>query len=238
MGCSPGDNECFENEKPPHTVTLSMGFWLGQTETTIAAYKRFTEATGIQLPSAPRFNTGWANEGMPIEDIAWDEAFDYCGWAGGRLPTEAEWEYAARGETTGSRYGALDEVAWYADNSGLKALDSARILKDDRPNYRKRVEENGNRTHAPALKSANGYGLYDMLGNVWEWVNDFYDSTYYRNGPSQDPQGPDRGQFRVLRGGSWGSDARVVRVSFRAGNHPKAINERVGFRCVANLGNP
>ena len=140
---------------------------------------------------------------MPIVDVTWDDAQAYCSWAGGRLPTEAEWEYAARAGSTAARYGDLDEIAWYADNSGRQRLDSDRIWNEDRANYAKRLNENGNGMHEVGQKRANGFGLYDMLGNVWEWVNDWYDENYYQNSPSQDPAGPASGQvprsaWRVL----------------------------------------
>jgi len=155
MGCSPGDTKCGADEKPPHHVTITKGFWLGQTEVTVGAYKRFAAATGRQMPDTPGFNSRWTNENMPIVNVTWNDAHDYCAWAGGRLPTEAEWEFAARGGSTEARYGPIDDVAWYDGNSG-------------------------GQTHDVAQKRPNNIGLYDMLGNVWEWVNDWYDQNYYQ----------------------------------------------------------
>jgi formylglycine-generating enzyme required for sulfatase activity len=207
MGCSPGDDECGAQEKPAHQVTISKGFWMGQTPVTAGAYKRFAGATGRQMPGAPNFNTGWANENMPIADVTWDDAQAYCGWMGGRLPTEAEWEYAARGGSTAARYGNLDEIAWYNQNSG-------------------------NQTHDVAQKRPNAFGLYDMLGNVWEWVNDWYDQNYYQNSPSQDPTGPSSGKVCVLRGGSWRNPVSgYVRVSSRLWRLRSFSNLFMGFRC-------
>jgi formylglycine-generating enzyme required for sulfatase activity len=213
MGCSPGDTECDPDEKPPLEVTITQGFWIGQTEVTVAAYKRFAAAAGRTMPASPNFNNGWANGNMPVVNVSWQDAQAYCGWAGGRLPTEAEWEYAARGGSTDARYGAIDFIAWYHQNSG-------------------------GQTHEVAQKRANGLGLYDTLGNVWEWVNDWYDENYYRNSPSQDPRGPSSGQLRVLRGGSWNYVARLVRVSGRVGVNPEFRNLSLGFRCVGEVNFP
>jgi formylglycine-generating enzyme required for sulfatase activity len=165
------------------------------------------------MPPAPSFNNGWANENMPIVNVTWDDAQAYCGWMGGRLPTEAEWEYAARGGSTEARYRPIDEVAWYENNSGKQ-------------------------THDVAQKRANGFGLYDVLGNVWEWVNDWYDKHNYRSGPLQDPQGPTSGMMRVLRGGSWGDSPWVVRVSGRDRSAPTGRDGGRGFRCAGEVGSP
>jgi formylglycine-generating enzyme required for sulfatase activity len=231
MGCSPGDTEAGDNEKPPHQVTITKGFWLGQTVVTVGAYKRFAAATGKAMPDPPSFNPNWSNEQMPIVNVNWDDAQAYCAWAGGRLPTEAEWEYAARAGSAERRYGDLDEIAWYADNSGRQRLDSTRIWNEDEANYAKCLRDNGNATHEVAQKRANRFGLYDMLGNVYEWVNDRYDNDYYQNSPSQDPTGPATGEFPVLRGGSWYDNPWFVRVSDRLFYFPGRRIDGFGFRC-------
>jgi formylglycine-generating enzyme required for sulfatase activity len=231
MGCSPGDSEGEDKEKPPHQVTITKGFWLGQTEVTVGAYKRFTEATGRQMPDVSGFHGSWANDSMPMVMVTWFDARDYCGWAGGRLPTEAEWEYAARAGSTAARYGDLDEIAWYADNSGREQLDSDRTWEEDPVNYLKRLDENGNGLHEVGQKRANAFGLYDMLGNVWEWVYDGDDWNYYQNSPSQDPTGPARRILPVMRGGCWYDRPRGVRVSYRDSFLPNLRMGNIGFRC-------
>jgi formylglycine-generating enzyme required for sulfatase activity len=175
---------------------------------------------------------------MPIVSVTWDDAQAYCSWVGGRLPTEAEWEYAARAGSTTARYGDLDEIAWYGDNSGRKRLDSGRIWKEDQANYTQRLGENGNGTHEVGQKRANGFGLYDMLGNVDQWVNDWYDGNYYKNSPSQDPAGPASGEDRVLRGGSWGLFPAFVRVSKRLRDYPGDRENLNGFRCGGEVAGP
>jgi formylglycine-generating enzyme len=242
MGCSTGDL-CDGDEKPLHEVTISKGFWLGETEVTVGAYQRFAEDSGRSMPPAPERNSSWRDEAMPMVELAWADARDYCRWAGGRLPTEAEWEYAARAGNPNSRYGQLDDIAWYADDSGDRHLDTEHLwdadsqnhqnqLNGDQREYYKRLSDNGDRPHEVAQKRPNAFGLFDTLGNVWEWCNDWFDVNYYKSGPSADPAGPPSGEMRVLRGGSYLGSPGYVRVSFRYGIDPKLRYEFVGTRCA------
>lgn len=184
MGCSPGDAECFDSEKPPHAEQIANGFWLGQTEVTQAAWNKVN--IGVN-PS--RFK----GDQLPVETVDWNQASAYCEAIGGRLPTEKEWEYAARAGTTRSRYGDLDAIAWYEANSG-------------------------GTTHPVGLKQANAFGLYDMLGNVFEWTSDNYDDEH-----------------KTVRAGSWNGDSRSVRASYRFRNGPTFRVYDFGFRCVGEL---
>jgi len=214
MGCSPGDNDCNDiDEKPAHQVTISQGFWMGQTDVTVGAYQRWVVATGRQMPAAPKFNPDWVKQNMPVVNVTWDDAHAYCGWVRGRLPTEAEWEYAARGGSTEVRYGPIDEIAWYGGNSG-------------------------NQTHDVAQKRANAFGLYDVLGNVREWVNDWYDENYFQTGPTVDPHGPANGKGRIQRGGSWVGQPKYIRVSARPWYSPASKYDYIGFRCAQDGGSP
>ncbi len=240
MGCSPDDSGCDAGERPAHSVTISKGFWLGQTEVTVAAYKHYVTATGKQMPLEPsssgkQLNPGWGDTGVPMVDVTWYDAQAYCGWAGGRLPTEAEWEYAARAGTTAATYGDLDAIAWFADNSGSQHLDSGKLAGDDHLSFLSALNGNGNNTHPVGTKRPNAFGLYDVLGNVWEWVNDWYDPGYYQNSPPQNPPGPPNAQLRVIRGGSWNDFPWVVRVSARQGVFPAYLNTNLGFRCAGEM---
>ena len=200
MGCSPGDNECKGDEKGRQfvRVRITHGFWLGQTEVTQAAYEK---TVGHKL-------FPFKGPQHPVEGVNWYEAQEYCEAAGGRLPTEAEWEYAARGRV-GARYGQLDAIAWYSGNSG-------------------------NQTHPVRQKRPNSWGLYDMLGNVKEWVADWYEKNYYQTlpSPATDPTGPASGVQRVLRGGCWNDGPGDVRASSRDFSIPGNRSVGYGFRCV------
>jgi formylglycine-generating enzyme required for sulfatase activity len=193
MGCSAGDDGCLDDEKPAHEVTISKGFWIGQTEVTQEAFQMVVSKNPSRSQGAK----------LPVGSATWAEARSYCVSVGMRLPTEAQWEYAARAGSLGSRYGELDQIAWFARNSK-------------------------NRRHEVGSKQANAWGLYDMLGNVWEWVFDWY--APYAGDAVTDPRGPASGQFHVRRGGALGSLAGLARVSVRGGN----VGAVVGIRCAGN----
>ena len=193
MGCSPGDNQCSPDERPVHQVTIGKGFWMGQTEVTQEAYARVTG----QNPS------NFEGPRLPVNQVVWNDAAAYCKAVGMRLPTEAEWEYAARGGGSSARYGEVDAVAWY-------------------------VKTSASRTHEVQQKQANNFGLYDMLGNVAEWVADSYGP--YSSAPQTDPQGPPNGR-KIARGGSWMFPPDSARVSDRF-TPPDAGKRALGIRCA------
>ena len=204
MGCSPGDGDCRDDgrEEPRHTVNVPA-FEMTGTEITQAQYFAVTG-------ESPSYHAGCA--GCPVEQVNWNQAKAFCEAIGGRLPSEAEWEFAARGGTTTRYYcgddaACLDAVAWYSANSGSK-------------------------THPAGEKTANAFSLYDMLGNVWEWVEDCWHADY-TGAPA------DGGVWRsgscvylVLRGGSWNSYDVYLRVSYRPGLPSYNRYSNYGFRCV------
>jgi formylglycine-generating enzyme required for sulfatase activity len=244
MGCSPGDANCYEMgrdsggphcntascvnalrsmkrrgqvihrigwwmeftpEEPAHWVTVN-GFWMDTIPVTQAQYKKVMGKNPSQFKG----------RGRPVDEVDWEDARDYCQKVGKRLPTEAEWEYAARGGTTGARYGELSAIAWYG----------------------KTVDRTG--THPVAQKQPNAFGLYDMLGNVREWCADWYAPRYYEESPSDNPQGPppalapgdkNFGDGHVVRGAAFDDVPEDVRVSRRAQKGASFI----GFRCVRDI---
>lgn len=204
MGCSPGD-ECYPEEKPSHRVIISRSFEIGKCQVTQAEYQAVME----QNPSA------FQGPNLPVESVSWDDAQHFCQTLNRRkdgyhyrLPTEAEWEFAARAGNETSRYGSLDQIAWYRDNSG-------------------------GTTHPVGEKLPNAFGLHDTLGNVWEWVQDWYSAEYYSHSHESDPMGPATGEYRVLRGGSWRGVARgLARVSSRYILKPHVRSNVLGFRCA------
>jgi formylglycine-generating enzyme required for sulfatase activity len=199
-----------ESEMPSHKVCISQPFYLGETEVTQRQWDSLMDKNPSKFKGQYR----------PVERVNWKDVQEFIkrlnakeGGNAYRLPTEAEWEYAARaGSSTlyafGNSEGSLKDYAWYG-NKGYHG-DS----------------------HEVAQKKPNDWGFYDMHGNVWEWVQDWYDPKYYQNSPEQDPKGPDTGQYRVYRGGSWVSSAINLRASVRFSGLPATRSNDLGFRVL------
>jgi len=205
MGCTAEQgSDCDYDEKPAHSVTVG-NFQIGKYEVTQALW----EAVMGDNPS--NFD---GDGNLPVEQVSWNDVQEFIQKLNAktgknyRLPTEAEWEYAARGgnKSKGYKYSGssnIDDVAWYGGNGGSK-------------------------THPAGTKQANELGIYDMTGNVWEWVSDWYGD--YSSGAQNNPKGPNTGFHRVYRGGSWPGAARFCRVSLRGGNDPAYRDDHLGFR--------
>lgn len=223
MGCVPRDADCDRDEKPRQRVTLTKGFWLARTETTVAAYKRFVRATGRAMAAEPASNKGWSKGDHPIVNVSWFDADAFCQWSGGKLPTEAQWEYAARGGLDGDKFPWGDAASHQFANYGADQCCEAKVDGRDRwPET------------APAGSFApNGFGLFDMAGNVWEWVRDGYSEDPLGDGStdSVDPTGVATSPARVLRGGAWDSNPESLRVSNRLRREPGYWSANQGFRC-------
>lgn len=212
-------NEGAPHELPVHTVCVSA-FEMDVHEVTNADYKACVDAGVCDPPvysssvSRPSYYGNSAYNNFPVIWVNWDQASEYCKWASKRLPTEAEWEKAARGGLAGNRY------PWGNTISGTNA------------NYCDSGDPWDNDTSEVGHYEPNGYGLYDMAGNVHEWVKDWYQDNYYTVSPLNDPQGPTGGVLRVLRGGSWVSEAFTLRVANRYYGDPNLEASAFGFRCA------
>ena len=158
--------------------------------------------------------------------VSWHDAVAYAKWVGKRLPTEAEWEYAARGGLSGKQY------CWGDTEPNGKQSNYAD--KNTNYNWSDKNVDDGYSVCAPVGSfEANGYGLQDMAGNVWEWCSDWYDENYYGNSPTKNPTGPITGSMRVLRGGSWIHSSKTLPVAYRGNYLPTSGNYYRGFRCVS-----
>ena len=205
-----GSEDGYDDEKPIHTVRITQPFYLAKHPVTQAQWEAVMEEN-------PSHFTGDPNR--PVEQVSWEGAQEFLQKLNDkegndlyRLPTEAEWEYAARaGTKTAYCFGndpeQLKEHAWYDEVSD-------------------------GTTHPVGQLKANDWGLYDMHGNVWEWVQDWFGEDYYKQSSAEDPTGPETGDSRVVRGGSWDTDARLARVSSRYYLTPVYRSDGVGFRCA------
>ncbi len=223
MGVPPGHRDGGRDEYPNHEVFLD-DFYIDTYEVTNGRYLEFIRATGHRKPQHPKNpdRTLWQGGLMPetiadrpVINVDWYDAAAYCAWAGRRLPTEAEWEKAAKG--TGDR-----RFPWGNVEPTDKHL-----------NFLQRWI--GEKTLMPVGSYEAGkspYGVYDVAGNVFEWTADWYDSSYYKKSPAKNPTGPKTGSRKVLRGSGWQSETPTVRIFTRFGSDPNNRDESTGFRCA------
>jgi len=248
MGSAAGERGSQSNEKPQHVVYLDA-YWVDRTEVTTAQFRRFVQATGY-VTAAER--QGWAyawvesakswqevrgadwrhpfgpgseaRDDHPVVQVSWTDAAAYCAWAGAALPTEAQWEKAARG-TDGRLY------PWGNEFDGTRVNYGDSVYGGD--------SIDGFRFTAPVgsyPQGASPYGALDMAGNVWEWTADRYGAGYYASSPQRNPAGPERGGSRVLRGGSWNHESSGMRSAYRLEAPGTTLVDNFGFRCVAPAG--
>jgi formylglycine-generating enzyme required for sulfatase activity len=197
------------DDRPDHKVFLDA-FLLDKTEVTHAQYEKFVKAASRKPPYH------WLNgvmpegsENLPIYNVDWDDASSYCKWAGKRLPTEAEWERAARGGKEGLNYpwgdNADPKLALYNTQTGPQKV---------------------------AQFPPNGFGLFDMAGSVSEWTADWFEREYYKSSPARNPKGPENGSYKVIRGGAWPDSPARITVFFRNWVRPNQKTPNLGFRCA------
>ena len=225
MGVPPGDRDGGRDEYPRHEVHVDT-FYMDKFEVTNGRYLAFVKATDHRVPQNPKNPTRNLWEGTaipesltdrPVVNVDWADADAYCKWAGRRLPTEAEWEKAAKGNHDW-------RFPWGNVEPTTKHL-----------NYNQQWI--GEKTLMPVGSYEAGkspYGIYDMAGNVWEWVNDWYDAHYYEKSPAKNARGPEQGTKKVIRGAGWQNETPTVRIFTRVESDPTVRNESTGFRCAMN----
>jgi formylglycine-generating enzyme required for sulfatase activity len=204
-----------DDEKPVRQIYLNA-FYMDKFEVTVGQYARYLEATDMEEPPDWSIMNQPQHQRRPVVNVSWEDAVNYCKWAGKRLPTEAEWEKAARG-TDGRIYPWSNEAPTRLHaNYGRKDWDDHQAL-------------------APVGSFEAGkspYGIYDMAGNAWEWVFDWYGLDYYKNGPERNPIGPAKGEEKVVRGGSWLYVSDFLRSAHRFNAQPMNRHFGYGFRCA------
>jgi len=214
MACDPSD---FADETPKHLVRLDP-YYIYQLEVTNAQYRLCVKAEGCSLPAFGEFYNDERFSQHPVVYVSWFAASDYCAWAGGRLPTEGEWEFAARG--TDGRTFPWGEIAscGFGNYGGCTQGLTMSV--------------------GSYLEGASPFKIYDMAGNVTEWVGDWYAPDFYGRSPDTNPIGPDKGEMRTARGGSWKNPILGMRTTDRTANFPEVYSSGTGFRCVIPIENP
>lgn len=217
------------DDRPVHLVDIDA-FYLDLYETTNEEYQRFVQATGHRKPlhwAAGKIPGG--KERHPVYDISWDDADAYCKWIGKRLPTEAEWERAARGGLEKKLYPWGDQLSMSQKSSASTPAPQAQNVKAAHTGF-------PNGPTAVGSYPPSGFGLFDMTGNVWEWVSDWYERDYYSVSAGRNPQGPARGMYRIFRGGGWSdNDERNLMVHYRNYTDPSARVPTIGVRCAKSI---
>ncbi len=233
---SPDDETGRNRDETQHYVCLTHGYYLGKYEVTQGLWRQVMGTNPSHFKNC--------GDRCPVENVSWNDVRKFIAKLNQltglqyRLPTEAEWEYAARAGGTPATYNGdltvngwhnapeLDAIAWYGGNSGVNYSNAVNC--STWPDKQYTAKHCG--THPVGLKKANVWGLYDMLGNVMEWVQDGYGKDYYKNSPSHDPQGQATDSYHVARGGSWKSRAEYVRSANRSGNAADSHSKYRGFR--------
>jgi formylglycine-generating enzyme required for sulfatase activity len=225
-----GSNDGLPNERPEHTVTLDA-YYIDQYEVTLSLYRKFLNAEKQEPPLTWDDEAASTVGNRPAIGIKWKSAAAYCQWAGKRLPTEAEWEKAARG-TDRRRYPWGDmqpfvDIANY--NRGVWVSEAITLMAVtsgiEGMSVRHGLKEGGR----------SPYGVFHMAGNAAEWVADWYERDYYRKSPGKNPPGPSTGEKRVLRGGSWADVPSALSVTARFSAEPDFEDRTMGFRCAMNV---
>jgi formylglycine-generating enzyme required for sulfatase activity len=211
MGSETGQKD----ERPVHRVELDA-FYIDKYEVTVSRYARFLHAQHPERPFLWKQAIQSGQGQKPVIGVDWHDAKEYCEWAGRRLPTEAEWEKAARGDDQRTYPWGNDPPTRTHANAGQRTWIGYETLG----------------VVGSHARGSSSYGVTDLAGNAWEWVVDRYDEAYYTAAPEKNPQGPRAGPLRVLRGGAWNSEPAVIRSANRAAYAPSARRNDVGFRCA------